>query len=287
MMQARRSSPPGSFDNCYVDIPIYFQGNTTESAGTCNVRIFADVKCVFDYNFCDFFWNLGSPLLPPAGFSVNNDLVVNFQEWINCENSARSINENSEKKVEITSYFFMDIQNIPVLDNGNALLLIKGDFTGSNLRSISNPDPSEIVNLRFKSGTVSQRPWEFECSFLDSEQRAKVNRPIIYTNPQNYGEYSVNPSEIINLMKTRDKFLLIQPKFKFPLTDEIGISSPNEVIVASIGFSFKDWKPALSQTWREKILLKVKFVVPASSQNANLLQNFSIRYLYREDRRLK
>lgn len=287
MMQARRSSPPGSFDNCYVDVPIYFQGNTTESAGTCNVRIFADVKCVFDYNFCDFFWNLGSPLLPPAGFSVNNDLVVNFQEWINCENSARSIVENAEKKVEITSYFFMDIQNIPTLDNGNALLLIKGDFTGSNLRSVSNPDPSEIVNLRFKSGTVSQRPWEFECSFLDSEQRAKVNKPIIYTNPQNYSEYSINPSEIINLMQTRDKFLLIQPKFKFPLSDEIGISSPNEVIVASIGFSFKDWKPALNRTWREKILLKVKFVVPASSQNANLLQNFSIRYLYREDRRLK
>ncbi len=288
MIQARRSVAPGSFDNCYVDIPIYFQGNTTESSGTCNVRIFADVKCVFDYNFCDFFWNLGAPLLPPSAFSVSNNIEVRFEEWINCDQTAVSIVEDGIKKIKITSYFFMDISKIPVLDNGNALLLIKSDFTGSSVRNVFNPSEQEILKLRLKSGVVTDRPWEFECSQLDSAARSKVNKAIVYTNPQNNAENTIIPSEIVSAINNNDKYLLIQPKFRFPATDEIGTSSPNEVIVASIGFSFKDWKPtSTGNELNQKILFGVTFVVNADQQNTDLVQNFTIRYLYREDRRLK
>jgi len=288
MIQARRSSPPGSFDNCYIDIPIYFQGNTTESSGTCNVRIFADIRCVFDYNFCDFFWNLGAPLLPPPAFNVSNNIEVKFEEWINCENTAISIMEDNIKKIKITSYFFMEISNIPILDNGNALLLIKSDFTSSNVRSIYNPSEQELLQLKLKSGVIADRPWEFQCSQLDSSTRSKVNRTIIYTNPQDDSQNSVVPSDIINAVQNSDKYMLIQPKFRFPATDEIGTSSPNEVIVASIGFSFKDWKPtSIGNSLKQRILFGVTFVVPADQTNTDLLQNFTIRYLYREDRRLK
>lgn len=287
MVARRRATPAGSLDNCYVDVPIYFQGNTTESAGTCNVRIFVSVKCVFDYDFCDFFWNLGSPLSPPPAYSVPNALEVNSEEWIDCENNAIIINENGIQKTEITSYFMIKLSSIPMLDNGTALMLIKSDISGSNIRSIFNPPYSVMSQLKNRNAINTERPWEFECSFLTLNQLDRINKNVLYTNPQDYSQYDSSPASIASKINSLDKFMLIQPKFKFPYVDEIGRSSQNEVIIASIGFVFKDWKPASTEYWEDRIMLGIKFVVPSGQVQQNLFQNFSIRYLYNEDRKLK
>ena len=67
-----------------------------------------------------------------------------------------------------------------------------------------------------------------------------------------------------------------------------GSSSPSEKLIASIGFTFKDWLPALNDTdsWKEKMVFGVKYVIPFGQEQSDLSENFSIRFLYSEDRRL-
>ena len=287
LISKRRSSAPGSLDNCYIDIPIYFQANTTGSFGTCNVRIFADVRCVFDYNFCDFFWNLGSPLAPPPAYSVEENLSIDFEELIDCEDPAEGIEENGISKVQLKNYFIFNIKNIPMLDNGTSLLLIKSDLTQGNIRQIFAPSYSKLRSLKKKDGMGSS-PWLFSCSVLTETEISRANKMIMYVDPQDSTRVLTNAVEIASSINSLPKFMLVQPKFGFPIYDETGISSPNEVIVASIGFTFKDWKPNPSNQWNEgRIFVGIKFVVPIEDSQINLLQNFSIKYLYNEDRRLK
>lgn len=282
---ARRKAAGGlSQDGCYVDIPIYFQANITEASGTCNVRIFNNVSCVFDYNFCDFFWNLGSPLQPPSAFVIQDSIEVNFIEYINCDSVARIIEEDGIQKVEIISYFIMNIDKIPMLDNGTSLLLIKTNTAETQVREIFTPNSDTIGQLRTPTAVNQQRPWEFDCSFIPGVD--KINKTTLYTNPQNYLEYTIASAEIARGINTLSRFMLVQPKTKFPLFDEFGMSSATERVIASIGFVFKDWKPSATDFWQDRMIFGIKFVIPTGQTQPNLLQNFSIRFLYNEDRRL-
>lgn len=282
---ARRKSAGGlSQDGCYIDIPIYFQANITEAAGTCNVRIFNNVSCVFDYNFCDFFWNLGSPLQPPSAFVIQDSIEVNFVEYINCDSVARIIEEDGIQKVEIVSYFIMNINSIPMLDNGTSLLLIKTNAAETQVREIFTPSSDVIGQLRTPTAVNQQRPWEFDCSFIPGID--KINKTTLYTNPQNYLEYTTVSAEIARGINSLSRFMLVQPKTKFPLFDEFGMSSATERVIASIGFVFKDWRPSATDFWQDRMIFGIKFVIPTGQTQPNLLQNFSIRFLYNEDRRL-
>jgi hypothetical protein len=287
LVAKRRSSAPGSLENCYIDIPIYFQANTTGSFGTCNVRVFADVRCVFNYNFCDFFWNLGTPLVPPPAYSIESDMSIDFEELIDCEESAILINDGGIQKVQITNYFIFNIRNIPMLDNGTSLLLIKSDLTQGKIRQIFAPSQSKLSSLKRKDGN-GERPWLFTCSTFTASEFAKMNKMIMYTDPQDSTRYETDQVQIASSINLLPKFMLVQPKFGFPAYDETGISSPNEVIVASIGFNFNDWKPNLENQWNVlRIFVGLRFVVLPDEGQINLLQNFSIKYLYSEDRRLR
>jgi hypothetical protein len=64
------------------------------------------------------------------------------------------------------------------------------------------------------------------------------------------------------------------------------MSSATERVIASIGFVFKDWKPSATDFWQDRMIFGIKFVIPTGQTQPNLLQNFSIRFLYNEDRRL-
>ena len=284
LLAIRKASGGRTQDGCYVDIPIYFQASITEAVGTCNVRIFNNVSCVFDYKFCDFFWNLGSPLDPPAAFSIQDDIEVSFIEYLTCEGSTRIFNENGIDKVEIISYFIMNFDKMPMLDNGTGLLLIKADTSSSAIVDIFNPTNEVILQLKTPNNSNPSRPWEFNCSTVSGVD--SINKTILYTNPQNYSEYTYNSSEIATKLKTEKRFLLVQPKFKFPLYDENGASSPKEKVVASIGFVYQDWRPSATDFWSERMIFGVKFVIPSGQIQVNLLQNFSIRFLYNEDRKL-
>jgi hypothetical protein len=284
LVNRRRAAGGASQDGCYVDIPVYFQANITESSGTCNIRIFNNVGCVFDYNFCDFFWNLGSPLQPPSAFVIQDSIEVNFIEYINCDSVARNIEEDGLQKIEIVSYFMLNINKIPMLDNGNALLLIKADTAETQVRDIFTPDIDTIGKLSTPTAVNQERPWEFDCSFVPGIDR--INKTILYTNPQNYLDYTINSGEIARGINSLSRFMLVQPKTRFPLVDEFGMSSATEKVVASIGFVFKDWKPSATDFWQDRMIFGIKFVIPTGQTQPNLLQKFSIRFLYNEDRRL-
>ena len=284
LLAKKRAAGGKSQDGCYIDIPIYFQASITESAGTCNVRVFNDVSCVFDYTFCDFFWNLGSPLVAPAAFVIKDSIEIKFTEYLTCEPSAIIITNNGIEKIEITSYFMMEFNKIPLLDNGNALLLIKADTSESDVIDIFNPSMAVLNELRTPNGIDSFAPWEFNCSFASGID--KINKTTIYTDPQNYLTYSYLSSDIATGINTKERFLLVQPKFKFPAYDENGVSSPREKVVASIGFVFKNWIPASTDFWNERMMFGIKFVIPREQIQTNLMQNFTIRFLYNEDRRL-
>lgn len=280
----RRTYGNLSQDGCFVDIPIYFQAAITEASGTCNIRIFNNVNCVFDYNFCDFFWNLGSPLQLPDAFSIDNSIRANFEEYILCDNEPRSFTENEVLKFEITSYFMMNIQNIPMLDNGNALLMIKSDTSGTNITEIFSPSVDVLNRLKNKTGDVTGRPWEFTCEFLSNPN--VLNKTTLYNNPLDYNSNFINSVDIASRLNTEQKFLLVQPKFKFPPFDEFGAFSPSERVIASLGFTYKNWKPASTETWDQRMMFGIKFVIENGQQNPNLSSIFSIRFLYNEDRKL-
>ena len=288
LLSLRRASQGKSKDGCYVDVPIYFQAGITEAFGSCNVRIFNNVSCVFDYQFCDFFWNLGSPLAPPDAFAVSDGIVSSFSEYTNCDEGPKTIQDTSGNySLEITTYFVMEIKKIPMLDNGSALLLIKSDTSSSvNLSMIFKPTSEVIKLLKGKGSANSEKPWEFECS--DISRQDTINKSILYTNPSDYDDYEDNPTSIVREINIKPRFLLVQPRFGFPSIDETGSSSPSEKVIASIGFTFKDWLPALNDTdsWKEKMVFGVKYVIPFGQEQSDLSENFSIRFLYSEDRRL-
>ena len=171
-----------------------------------------------------------------------------------------------------------------MLDNGTGLLLIKADTSSSAIVDIFNPTNQVILQLKTPNGSDPLRPWEFDCSTVSGAD--SINKTILYTNPQNYSEYTYNSSEIATKLKTEKRFLLVQPKFKFPLYDENGVSSPKEKVIASIGFTYQDWRPSATNVWSERMIFGVKFVIPSGQIQVNLLQNFSIRFLYNEDRKL-
>jgi len=284
LLSVRKASGGRTQDGCYIDVPIYFQASITEAFGTCNIRIFNNVGCVFDYKFCDFFWNLGSPLNPPAAFSIQDNIEVSFIEYLTCDGSTRVFNDNGIEKVEIISYFIMNFNKMPMLDNGTGLLLIKADTSTSTIVDVFNPTNEVILQLKSPNNPNPVRPWEFDCSTVNGADR--INKTILYTNPQNYLEYTYNSSEIAAKLKTEKRFLLVQPKFKFPLYDENGVSSPKEKVIASIGFVYQDWRPSATDFWSERMIFGVKFVIPKGQTQVDLLQNFSIRFLYNEDRKL-
>jgi hypothetical protein len=178
----------------------------------------------------------------------------------------------------------MNFNKMPMLDNGTGLLLIKADTSSSAIVDIFNPTNEVILQLKTPNDSNPSRPWEFNCSTVSGAD--SINKTILYTNPQNYLEYTYNSSEIATKLKTEKRFLLVQPKFKFPLYDENGASSPKEKVVASIGFAYQDWRPSATDFWSERMIFGVKFVIPSGQIQVNLLQNFSIRFLYNEDRKL-
>jgi hypothetical protein len=284
LISRRKALGSISQDGCFVDVPIYFQSLTTEASGTCNVRIFNNVSCVFDYSFCDFFWNLGAPLQPPAPFVIQDSIEVDFTEYISCDEVARRIDDNGVAKVEVTSYCMMNINKIPMLDSGSALMLIKTDLSESSITEIFNPTIQTLLKLKTKNNVDSEFPWIFDCSSVDSS--ASLNRTVLYTNPQNYNQYISSPGEIASSINSLDRFLLVQPKFKFPAYDENGTSSDKEIVIASIGFIYKNWRPAFTDFWKERMMFGIKFVIPEGQAQTNLSQNFSIRFLYNEDRKL-
>lgn len=288
MANIRRNRSAQDLDGCFIDIPLYARASTSLAEGTANVRVFADVKCIFDYDMCEFYWNLGSALDPEPFAGVANTIKLEFEELVDCDAPANIIQDGPNRLVDISNTFIAKITDIPVLNNGNSLLLLKRNAGQSEVISVDATVPFRINNAKRVSGIPNPfRPWEYDCSFLSVAEVTKANKTILYFNPDDLSVFTTDIVQIASITSdSTSRWMLVQPRFGFPPTDEFGASFPVEEVIAGIGFQFKDWDQKGEKTKDEFLVLTSTFRVPVDAQNIDLRIPMKIRYLYSEDRRV-
>ena len=115
MANIRRNRSVQDLDGCFIDVPVYARASTSLAEGTANVRVFADVKCIFDYDMCEFYWNLGSALDPEPFSGVANTISLEFEELVDCDAPASIVQEGPNRLVDISNTFMVKLNDIPVL----------------------------------------------------------------------------------------------------------------------------------------------------------------------------
>jgi hypothetical protein len=288
MANIRRQARGQTLDGCFIDIPIYAKASTSLAEGTANIRVFADVKCIFDYDMCEFYWNLGSALDPEPFAGVPNTIKIEFEELIDCDAPTQIVNEGPNRFVDISNTFMLKMLDIPTLNNGNSLLLIKRDAAQSELISVEPTVPFRINLAKRVSGIPDAfRPWEYSCILLSPLEVAIANKAVLYYNPADLSVFTTDIVEIARITEnSSSQWMLVQPRFGFPPSDEFGKSFPAEEIIAGIGFQFKDWSQPGEKNKDEFLVLTATFRVPINSPNINLTMPVRTRYLYNEDRRV-
>jgi hypothetical protein len=273
---------------CYIDIPVYARASTSLAEGTANVRVFADVGCIFDYDMCEFYWNLGTALEPEGFAGVSNTIKLLFEELVDCDAPTNIIDSGGMRLVDISNTFILKIEDIPTLNNGNSLLIIKRDASQSDVISVVPAVPFRINNSKRVTGIPDPfRPWEYQCSFLSVAEVTKANKSVLYFNPDDLSVFTTDIVQMVAITSDpNSRWMLVQPRFEFPPTDEFGNSFPVEEVIGSIGFQFKDWDQKLDKTKDEFVILTSTFRVPIQAQNINLRIPVKVRYLYSEDRRV-
>ena len=281
LMGLRRAAVGSSLQGCYVDLPIYARGARSLAEGTANVRVFAEVGCVFDYNFCDFYWNLGAPLANVPTLIVRNQMQVAFEELVDCGTDATA---DGLGFVTATSFFLVTIGNMPALDTGNAMLLLKTPTPPTHLVRVYKPSAQVASRLKRMPTGASTPAWEFMCPALTALEVTTLNKIKLYTG----GSLSnpiVDPVEIANRSMSATSILVVQPRFNFPPGDEISTDTPTERVVASLGLTFKNWRNNDNRLFSETMLLAAEFKYPTSAV-VDLRIPLQAKFYYNEDRRV-
>ena len=281
LMALRASAPPNSLQGCFVDIPLYARGTRSLAEGTANVRVFAEVACVFDYNFCEFYWNLGNPLPNRPASPISASIDVQFEELVDCGTDA-TVDENGN--VTATSFFIVTIKDLPALDNGNLLLLLKMPTPPNFLRRIYKPSDQIMLRLKRLPTAPGNPPWEFDCQQLTATELAGMNKLKMYIGGL-FANPITDPAEIATRSVTEPKILVVQPRFNFPPADEISPDTPTEKVAGSIGFTFRNWRNADNTKFSETMLLAAEFYYPSSAA-IDLKIQLQAKAYYNEDRRI-
>jgi len=281
LMGLRRAAVGSSLQGCYVDLPIYARGARSLAEGTANVRVFAEVGCVFDYNFCDFYWNLGAPLANVPTWIVQKQMQVAFEELVDCGTDATA---DGLGFVTATSFFLVTIGNMPALDTGNAMLLLKTPTPPTQLVRVYKPSAQVASRLKRMPTGASTPAWEFMCPALTALEVTTLNKIKLYTG----GSLSnpiVDPVEIANRSMSETSILVVQPRFNFPPGDEISTDTPTERVVASLGLTFKNWRNNDNRLFSETMLLAAEFKYPTLAV-VDLRIPLQAKFYYNEDRRV-
>lgn len=287
MAALRRQAGGQTLDGCFIDIPIYARASDSLAEGTANIRIFADVKCIFDYDMCEFYWNLGTPVDPEPFAGVSNTIKLEFEELIDCQPFSQIIDQNGQRLVDISNTFMVKINEIPVLNNGNSLLLLKRNAAQTEVVSVDAATPNRVNTVTRITGVNPNKPWEFNCTTLSMTEVEKANQAVLYYDPGDLSVFTNRFEDIVSITSDPNaQWMLVQPRFGFPTVDEFGNSFPSEDIIAGIGFQFKDWDQRESKKKNEFVVLTAIFRLPIQAQNINLQIPMRVRYLYNEDRRV-
>jgi hypothetical protein len=265
LSQLRAAAPPNSIDGCSVDIDILAEGRESSAQGIARVTVFADYRCVYDIGLCDFFWNLTDPPSPQPPDSVENTIEISYTDYIDCD----KLDVDSEgDNARISFPLLITFQGVPVFENANSLLLIKGTYSESvegyyfpprsSFANIQNPACDDITDNEPLSDRLNQ-----EILFLEG-----VDEPITNT---------LEISRIINV--GTEPYLYIKPQFQFPGIDSEFECGPNEVVIAGIGYQTRDWEAGLRQ---DDILIGVNSVIANSSFSAPEIE-FCYKFYYRRE----
>ncbi len=285
----RASADPKSLEGCYVDIPVFAKGMVSGSEGSANIRIFTETSCVFDYSFCEFFWNLGSPINAPGAFRITNTINVRYEELVDCGNIAERVSGTNQ--IKIFNYSIVNIENIPSLDNGTGLLILKTDANVSYLNRVFWPSQDQLSTLKKIPVVQSndETPWEYDCSLLNNQEKNNSNKTILFTDPTDLNIFETNLVTINSLVKTLNSYLLIQPRINFPPEDDGEKNYENEKVIGSVGFVFKNWRSSVDSIplFGYKMIFGFESLLESSDTNVDVFIPITYKYYYNEDRLIK
>lgn len=264
LSKLRSSAPANSLDGCSINIDILAEGRESGSQGIARVTIFADPTCVFDVGLCDFFWNLSNPPEPAKKDSIENTLVISYQDYIDCQRL--DINGNGDN-AKLSFPLLITIEGVPMFENGNALLLIKGTYSAS-VEGYFFPSKSQFSTI--------QNP---ECGDLgdNAPLSDRLNQELVFIEGEE--EPITDPIRISQIINGSEPYLYIKPRFQFPGVDSEFECGPNEIVIASIGYQFQDWDPGLRQ---DDILIGIDAIISNSTFSAPELE-FCYKYYYRRE----
>ena len=280
----RSAAGPQSLEGCYIDVPIFAKGMISGAEGTANIRIFTNTACVFDYKFCEFFWNLGNPLVAPGAHMIQNAINIRYEELIDCEKIAERIPDSND--IKIFNYTLINVDSIPGLDNGTGLLLLKTNANLGYISSIFWPNSSILDALKRipLSPQQGDTPWDYNCEELTPTEKTTLNRTILYTNPNDLSIYNTNLVGIANILKTANSYMLIQPRINFPPEDDGEHSYNEEKIIGSVGFVFKNWRADSNSLFNYKLIYGFESILDSGSSNFDIFVPLTYKYYYNEDR---
>lgn len=281
-----RSSDPNSQEGCFIDIPLFFKGKTTGAEGACFVRVFHDTSCVFDHSLCDFFWNLSDPPELAGPEIIENKLEVITSGYADCTDESYRDEYNN---IIFNQYVDVRVSGVPMLDSGNALLLIKSPKSMLNVRSVFKPSQEVLNRILYivpEGDVPPETPWELDCDNLSQDELGLMNKPVIYTDPNDKSVYSNNLSDIMSTLESGDNYMFVHPQFFFPERDLLGSCYSDEQIIMGIGMSFKNWRVGSDSGFEFRGVLGVETMLPS-----NIITEFSIpfcvKYMYSEDRKVR
>jgi len=266
LSSTRSDSSLNSVDGCSVDIDIIAEGRESGAQGIARVTIFADYTCIFDVGLCDFFWNLTDPPDPQPPSTITNEITISYTDYIDC---ARLGADGDGDNLRLPVPILVTADKIPVFENGNALLLIKGSYSAS-VESFFFPSRSGFGGI--------QDP---DCnSITDNDSLSDiVNREVVFVEGQD--SPIVDPVLISEVINGTDPYLYIKPQFQFPSIDNEFECGANEVVIAAIGYQFKDWSSNVT-TRLDDILIGVNVLISNSTFSSPEIE-FCYKYYYRRE----
>jgi hypothetical protein len=260
----RENVNKNSQDGCSIDIDMLVTGRSSEVQGICRVTVFYDVYCVFDVALCDAFWNLVDPPEPSGPPVIEDQLLFTYESLIDCDRlEVNAGGANTEISVPI----LLNIRNVPTFENGNALLLIKSFYT-AEIQGFYFPVGEDLSNIVFE-----------DCTTVGSNLPlfSTLNKSLFYlpgqTNP------ITDPIQIQSLITTEQSYLYVEVAFQFPSTDSRKDCGQDEVIIAALGYQFRNWTSGLRE---DNILFGVDMVIPGGVYVAPELQ-ICYRYYYDQE----
>ena len=204
---------------------------------------------------------------------IENNLDVIFSDYADCyDESYRDADDNMVSR----HYVDCKISNVPMLDSGNALVLIKAPKNILNVSQIFKPSEEALQRILYVVGDGPVgTPWDLDCDLLSEDEIKVINKPVIYPDPTQPSFYVNNLSDIMNVLETGDNYMFIK-----------GNCYSDEQIILGIGMAFKNWRTAPGQVHELRSIIGVEAVLPS-----NIITDFNIplcvKYFYNEDRQIR